>query len=127
MVLPETEPDTPASVPVVEAMNPVPVTMIVALPEPARIELGATFVMPGAGFVCTFTWNGNEADCPPAGAGFVTLTCTVPAVNCARGITTVIEVSALDEGENCSAPKLTIEVALKLFPFKVRVRSVVFA
>jgi hypothetical protein len=123
IVLPERTPAMPSRVPVVELMNPVPATTTVVAPEPAWTELGVTVDTVGPGFVWAFTVKGNKALNPPPGAGFVTETINAPATSCARGITSVMELSDVDVGEYRFPPKLMTEVRLKLFPLRVSVKS----
>jgi hypothetical protein len=91
IVPPERTPATPASVPAVELMNPVPATTTVTAPEPARTELGVTVVTVGPGFAWAFTVKLNKALKPPPGAGFATETGNDPGTSCALGTTIVID------------------------------------
>jgi len=71
--------------------NPVPVTVTVAAPDPAGIELGFTPVTVGA-VPAGPTLRVRIALVPPPGGGFVTKTDRFPAVIALAGITVLIDV-----------------------------------
>jgi hypothetical protein len=99
----------------------VPFTVSVKATPPFTALAGESEVMVGAGL---FTTNGELADVPPPGAGFVTVTLNVPAVAMSATVIDAVTFVALTKVVVLAAPlKFTTEVATKLVPFTVRVKA----
>src|SRR2546425_972770 len=104
----------------VVAMNPLPAILTGVATAPAASSVGVTLVIDGEGFSRSNTVNVRACVVPPPGGGFVTETVTEPAFNSAAGMITVIEVAVAVAGECEFVPKLITDVALKLFPLRLR-------
>jgi hypothetical protein len=74
-----------------DVVNPLPVTVRVSGPLPAEAEEGDRLVIVGAGLLAACTVKLTEAEVPPPGAGFETVTGKVPAL--ARSLAGTVAVS----------------------------------
>jgi len=102
--------------------KPVPFTVNVKAAPPAGALVGAIDLSVGAGL---FTVKICAFEVPPPGAGFETVTLTVPAVAMsAPGIVAVICVLVVDEGVIAEfAPKFNVAPFTKPVPFTVNVKA----
>jgi hypothetical protein len=123
IVLPEMVPATPASDADVEAMKPVPEIVTACAPDPAATVAGETPETAGFGLRMPLIVNAAVLLVPPPGAGLKTLTAIAPGVDTAlTGTATVNDVADEDTGESWTAPNVTTEVPVKLFPRMVSVK-----
>jgi hypothetical protein len=99
----------------------VPFTVRVKAAPPFTALAGESEVMVGAGL---FTANGELAEMPPPGAGFVTVTLNVPAVAMSVAVIDAVTFVALTKVVVLAVPlKFTTEEATKLVPFTVKVKA----
>jgi hypothetical protein len=99
----------------------VPFTVSVKATPPFTALAGESEVMVGTGL---FTANGELADVPPPGAGFVTVTLNEPAVAMSAPAIDAVSFVALTKVVVLAVPlKFTTEEATKLVPFTVRVKA----
>jgi hypothetical protein len=99
----------------------VPFTVSVKVAPPFTALAGESDVMVGTGL---FTANGELAERPPPGAGFVTVTLNVPAAAMSAAVIDAVTFVALTKVVVLAVPlKFTTEEATKLVPFTVRVKA----
>ena len=72
--------ETPVTVTVEDARKPVPLITRVIGPDPAAADEGESPVIAGAGLSVDETVKLKGCDTPPPGAGFVTISGSVPRV-----------------------------------------------
>jgi hypothetical protein len=102
-----------------DALKFVPVTVSVKLGPPAVVDVGEMEVAVGAGLLIVSVC---ELEVPPPGAGFVTVIDAVPPTAMSGAVivavTVVLEIKVVARAEPL---KSTVDDALKLVPFTVRV------
>jgi hypothetical protein len=102
----------------------VPFTVSVKSGEPAIIEVGFSEIVVGIGFMTVVTVNAWLFEVPPPGAGFVTVTGTVPvAATSIAGIMARSVVLEMKVVVAASPLKFTTEPEMKFAPFTVSVKS----
>jgi hypothetical protein len=105
-----------------EATKLVPFTVRVKAAPPADALVGDSEVIVGTGLL---TANGELADVPPPGAGFVTVTLNDPAVAISAPVIAAVICEALTKVVAAAVPlKFTTDDELKFEPFTVRVNAV---
>ena len=104
--------------------NPVPVTVSTKPTLPAAVEVEERAVKVGTGFDAVVIVNVCAFEVPPPGAGFVTVTGTVPvAATSAAKIVAVISVEETNEVVRGEPFQFTTELEMKFVPFTVSVKS----
>src|ERR1700680_1851355 len=104
-----------------EATKLVPFTVRVNAAPPADALVGESEVIVGTGLL---TANGELADVPPPGAGFVTVTLNDPAVAISVAVIAAVICEALTKVVGAAVPlKFTTDDELKFEPFTVRVNA----
>ena len=102
--------------------KPVPVRVNVKAAPPAVAEVGAAEVRVGA--EAALIVNDTEADVPPPGAGFVTVTGAVPAAAISAAVIAAVNCVAFTNVVVLAAPlNFTTDVETKPVPFTVRVKA----
>ena len=103
---------------VAPATKPVPVRVNVKAAPPTVAEVGASEVSVGA--EAALIANDTDADVPPPGAGFVTVTVAVPAVAISAAVIAAVSCVALTNVVVLAAPlNFTTDVDTKPVPFTV--------
>ena len=107
---------------VAPATKPVPVRVNVKATPPTVAEVGAREVSVGA--EAALIAKDTDADVPPPGAGFVTVTVAVPAVAISAAVIAAVSCVALTNVVVLAAPlNFTTDVDTKPVPFTVRVKA----
>ena len=102
--------------------KPVPVIVNVKAAPPAVAVAGAVEV--SAGDEAALIVNDTEADVPPPGAGFVTVTGAVPAVAISAAVIAAVNCVAFTNVVVLAAPlNFTTDVETNPVPFTVRVKA----